>query len=91
MEGTGVAPVRIPKVDKLARVYVQARDTRIESLNAEVNAKSALVEALHFHSAELTLPDGRLVYHYDDNVITLEPGKEKLSVKASHVADEGED
>jgi len=90
MEGTGVAPVKIPKVDKLARSYVEARDSRIDALNTEVDAKAKLVEALHFHKDQLTLPDGRIVYHYDESVITLEPGKEKLSVKASHTGEEVE-
>jgi hypothetical protein len=87
MEGPGIAPVKIPKVDKLARQYVEWRDQRISALEAEVEAKRKLIEALHFHADQITLPDGTIAYHYDDSLITLEPGKEKLQVKSSHVAD----
>jgi hypothetical protein len=87
MKGPGIAPVKIPKVDKLARAYVEWRDQRISALEAEVDAKRKLIEALHFHADQIALPDGTLAYHYDDALITLEPGKEKLQVKSSHAAD----
>lgn len=87
MTGPGIAPVKIPKVDKLARDYVAWRDQRISALEAEVEAKRKLIEALHFHADQITLPDGSMAYHYDDSLITLEPGKELLKVKASHAAD----
>jgi hypothetical protein len=91
MAGPGIAPVKIPKVDKLARAYVEWRDQRISALEAEVDAKRKLIEALHFHKDQITLPDGTMAYHYDDSIITLEPGKEKLKVKSSHVDDAEED
>ena len=88
MEGPGVAPVKLPKVDKLARTYVEARDTRITALNEEIESKRKLIEALHFHADQIKTPDGTLMYHFDDSIITLEAGKEKLKVSASHVDEE---
>ena len=87
MEGPGIAPVKIPKIDKLARAYVEWRDQRIQALEGEVDAKRRLIEALHFHEDQIKLPDGTLAYHYDDSLITLEAGKDQLKVKASNVAD----
>lgn len=91
MTGKGIAPVKIPKIDKLARDYVEWRDQRISALEAEVEAKRKLIEALHFHEDQLKLPDGTIVYHYDDSLVTLESGKEKLKIKASHTGEEDED
>ena len=85
--GRGIAPVKIPAIDKLARSYVEWRDQRIGALEAEVEAKRKLMEALHFHADQIALPDGTLAYHYDDSLITLAAGKETLKVTASHVAD----
>ena len=87
MEGPGIAPVKIPKIDKLARAYVEWRDQRMSALESEVEAKRKLIEALHFHADQITLPDGSLAYHYDESLITLEQGKDQLKVKASHTAD----
>jgi len=80
IEGKGVAPVKIPKIDKLARAYVEARDERIAALTTEIAAKGKLMEALHFHAEQITTPDGSLMYHFDDQVITVESGKEKLKI-----------
>lgn len=91
MVGPGIAPVKIPKVDKLAREYVEWRDQRISALEAEVEAKRKLIEALHFHADQITLPDGTMAYHYDDSLITLEAGKETLKIKASHVKDKDQE
>jgi hypothetical protein len=81
LEGKGVAPVKIPKVDKLARQYVEDRDKRLAALTDEVSSKGKLIEAIHFHAEQLKQPDGTLVYRYDDQELRLEPGKEKLSIK----------
>lgn len=80
VEGPGVAPVRIPEVDRLADDYIKERDKRVRLTPREIAAKQKLIEALHEHK-ELTGPDGTLTYRYDTVLITLEPGKEKLKVK----------
>jgi len=83
MVGKGVAPKRIPKIDQLADKYVERRDARMLALTSEVEAKTKLIEALHFHGDDLRLPNGWLSYRFGDLLITLEPGKEKLSVKTT--------
>lgn len=88
MEGDGVAPVKIPLLEKLARAYTQVRDERMQTLKDEIDAKQELIEAMHKNSERIKTPSGVLMYHYDDEVITLEPGKEKLKVAKSHLEDE---
>jgi hypothetical protein len=80
MSGKGVAPLRIAAVDQLAEKYVAERDKRMRLTPREVTAKQNLIEALHKHEKELRQPDGSLIYRYDEMVITLMPGKEKLKV-----------
>lgn len=67
-------------MDQLAEDYVKERDKRLKQTPKEVAAKTKLIEALHFHADKIRLPDGSLVYRYDEMEITLEPGKEKLKV-----------
>lgn len=82
MTGAGVAPVKIPEIDKLVDRYVSARDTRMDCTTREVEAKSALIAALHENAAKLVkLSDGEIVYRHDDLVVTLKTGKEKLKVR----------
>lgn len=89
MTGTGVSPVRIPEVDKLAEAYVKERDKRLVLTPKEVIAKHNLIAALHAHEKEIgKQPDGTLVYRFDEMVITLKPGKEKLKVEDEHTEDE---
>src|SRR5262245_4460382 len=87
MEGPGVAPVKIKAIDKIAEEYIEERDKRLAALAAEVTAKTQLIEALHFHSDQLQQPDGSLQYRFDDQVITLIPGKEKLKVSTYEETD----
>ena len=89
MTGTGVAPVRIKEVDTLAEAYIKERDKRLHQTPKEVAAKLKLIEALHRNEAKIgRQPDGALVYRYDEIVITLTSGKDKLKVQ--DVADEDE-
>lgn len=82
LKGKGVEPLRIAELDKLAEEYVKARDKRLVMTPKEVACKQMLIEALHEHQDEIGLqPDGRLVYRYDEMMITLAPGKEKLKVE----------
>jgi hypothetical protein len=81
--GKGVAPVSIPKINKLCDVYVAARDTRMENLKREVEAKTKLIDEIHEHIDQIGEDsNGEVVYRYEDTVITLKPGEEKLKVKA---------
>lgn len=80
MTGKGVAPVRIQAIDALAEAYIKERDKRLKLTPREVAAKTKLIDALHANAAKLRNPDGDIVYRYDEMIVTLTPGKEKLSV-----------
>ena len=82
LKGKGVAPIKIKELEKLAGIYVSNRDDRIEALRNEVEAKQALLASLHKHADKIALPDGSLVYHYDESVITVTAGKEKLKIES---------
>jgi hypothetical protein len=88
--GKGVAPVRITQLDKLAEAYTRERDKRLKQTPAEVAAKQKLIDALHAHADQLRTPDGDLIYRYDEMMITLSPGKEKLRVEALSLEPEEE-
>lgn len=89
--GPGVAPVSIPKINKLADIYVQRRDARMELLKKEVEAKEDLILAIHDHIEEIGEDvNGEVVYRYEDTVVILKPGEEKLKVKSA-VTGEGEE
>lgn len=82
IEGKGVAPVKIPAIDKLADKYIEIRDQRMAMTPEEVKAKQALIDALHKNEDKIGLdPTGAIVYRYDTIVITLHAGKDKLKVK----------
>ena len=84
--GKGVSPVSIPDVDRLAEIYVKARDKRLKETPKEVTAKQNLIAAMHAHEKDIKQPDGTLIYRFDEMVITLTPGKEKLKVEDVAVA-----
>jgi hypothetical protein len=73
--------VNIPAIDNLAESYVKERDKRLRQTPKEVAAKLKLIDAMHAHANDIRQPDGQLVYRYDEVVITLTPGKEKLKVQ----------
>lgn len=81
LTGKGVAPLKIKELDKLADVYMTLRDARIEALREEIEAKGALLASLHKNEDKIKQPDGTLMYHFDESVITLSAGKEKLKVQ----------
>jgi hypothetical protein len=88
LTGKGVEPLRIPELDKLAEEYIKHRDKRLTLTPKEVSAKQTLIEAMHVNADKIgPQPDGSLVYRYDEMIIRLEPGKEKLKVET---IDEGE-
>lgn len=82
MTGKGVAPVRIPAIDKLVEIYVRKRDARMEQLRIEVEAKEDLIAALHEFSEQIGKnKEGEIIYRHDDLLVTLTTGKEKLKVR----------
>jgi hypothetical protein len=82
LKGKGVEPVRIAELDRLAEDYVKQRDRRLTMTPKEVAAKHNLIEAMHQHTDQIgKQPDGSLVYRFDETLIRLSPGKEKLKVE----------
>jgi hypothetical protein len=91
LTGKGVEPLRIVELDKLAEEYCRQRDKRLTMTPKEVSAKQNLIAALHENADKIGVqPDGRLVYRYDEMMITLSPGKEKLKVEDVSEKDEAE-
>jgi hypothetical protein len=89
-DGPGINTVKIPSIHKAADIA--ARDKRCRMSPKEIAAKTKLIDLLHKHEDKIGRgPDGVLRYHYGDEVITLEPGKEKLKVKTQEDAEEPED
>jgi hypothetical protein len=83
LTGEGVAPIHIKELDEKVDAYIQERDQRIILTRREVEAKSAVLEVMHKHADQLRTSDGTLAYHYDETLVTVIPGKEKLKVKAN--------
>lgn len=92
IEGPGVAPVRIPKIEALADDYFKEKEKRCQQTPKEIAAKNKLIEALHEHAEEIgrNPTDQSIRYQYGDMVVLLKPGKEALQVKEVR-AFEGED
>jgi hypothetical protein len=89
MTGPGVAPIVIPEVDKLVDKYVAARDSRLIQLGLEVEAKRALIDALHENEALIgKRPDGVIIYRHEELIVTLKSGKDDLKVKVAGGEDE---
>jgi hypothetical protein len=82
MTGPGVAPVTIAEINDLADDYIKERDKRCRLTPREVAAKEKLIASIHKHADKIGRnAAGMIVYRYDEQVITLAPGKEKLKIK----------
>ncbi len=83
IEGKGVAPVSIASINKLVKAYLRKKEARNDAGKEFTEAEDALSEEIHKHEEEIGVDNnGEIVYRYEDNVITVKPGKEKLKVKA---------
>lgn len=80
VEGPGVSRPKVKEIDKAAAKYIGIRDDRMTLTEKEVEARATLSEVMHKHN--LTR------YIYDDQLVTVEPGKEKIKVRT---VDEPED
>lgn len=84
MVGKGVEAIPgIPELDELAGVYVVKRDERMEKTPPEVEAKKALIKAIHDHQDKLprNQKTGAIIYRNESLIIELTPQKEKLRVR----------
>lgn len=83
INGVGVAPLKIPAIDKAARAYISVRDDRMALTEKECAAKTKLVEVVHEHEQAIGRnPKGELLYRFDDLQVTLKGGKENVKVRS---------
>lgn len=76
----------IPEIDALAADYVKERDKRTKLTPREIAAKGKLIEAIQKHRDEIGVQaDGTITYRHDGQIITVEPGKVKLTVNTEKV------
>lgn len=89
--GPGVARIKIPEIDSLARKYQKLKEKRCAITPSEVAAKTELLQAVHAHANEIGRDgEGVIRYYAGDLVVEVTPGKDKLKVK-SDSDDEGMD
>lgn len=81
LTGKGVAPVRIAEIDDLVKEYVELRDKRARLASRESEAKQKVVDAMHGYADQLRQPDGALVYTFNETIVSLVAGSEKLTVE----------
>lgn len=63
---------------------MKERDKRCSQTPKEIAAKTKLIDVLHLHADKIGKDaKGVLRYQYDDLVVSLTPGKEKLKVKSA--------
>jgi hypothetical protein len=84
--GKGVAPVRIEEIDKLVATYLRRKEASALADAAESEAKSKLIDAMHEHADQLEQPDGDLVYKFNQTIVSLIAGAEKLKVEVKEAA-----
>ncbi len=83
INGVGVAPIKIPAIDKAARAYVSVRDDRMALTEKECAAKTKLVEVVHANEMAIGRnPKGEVVYRFDDLQVVLKGGKENVKVRS---------
>lgn len=72
----------IPEIEKAADKYIKIKDARCKISPKEIAAKGELLDVIHANATKLPKnAEGNTVYRYDDLVIEVIPGKEKLKIK----------
>lgn len=88
IEGDGVAPLKIPDIDKAINKYQRKKEARCAVSPDEIAAKNELRARLHQHREELPRnAEGVPFYRYDDRDYLLE---EKLKVQIVDTEENGE-
>lgn len=89
--GPGVARIKFPEIDALARKYQKLKEKRCAITPSEDAAKTELLQAVHAHAKEIGRDgEGVIRYYAGDLVVEVTPGKDKLKVK-SDSDDEGDE
>jgi hypothetical protein len=81
LTGKGVAPVQIDEIDKLVEKYIRRKEASAAADKSESEAKQKLVDAMHGYADQLREPDGALVYRFNETVVSLVAGAEKLKIE----------
>lgn len=90
--GPGVAPVKIKAIDQAAIKYVNIRDERMQLTEKECELRATLIEVVHGHADAIGKNEkGEIVYKFDDLIVTLKPGKDKVKVRSADSQEEGDD
>lgn len=69
----GTEPESIPEIEQAAEAYREARDSRMNKLEVEIELKKDLTELMKKHKLS--------EYKYDDQVVVLEGGEPKVKVQ----------
>lgn len=81
VEGPGVAPKKIPAIEKCASRYIGYKDERCGMLTKEISEKRKLIELILEHKDEIGVDsNGEVIYRYDSHLISVKPGEEKLKI-----------
>jgi hypothetical protein len=92
MSGPGVAQPHLPKIDEKAAEFVEARDKRLAAAEKEKRLMDELATVVHAHADKLGVnPKGEIIYRFDNLIVIVKPGKEKVAVKPFDKDDESED
>lgn len=80
MEGPGVAPKKIPAIEKAAARHKAFVEERCALLEKEKGAKGEVIRLLLEHKDEIGVDkNGEILYRLNDELISLKPGKEQLT------------
>ena len=71
----GTEQPRVKDVEQAAERYIDVRDKRMALTEKEVTAHASLLEAMHRHGLES--------YRYDDMIVTVKHGAEKVRVRTA--------
>lgn len=89
IQGKGVAPLKIPNIDKAIRSYENKKEKRCEASPGEISAKRDLKALLHEHAAELPLnEDGQKFYRYEGVDYILEETLKRKRADDGEVSEE---
>jgi hypothetical protein len=92
IEGAGVAPVNVKAINDALDEYLPLKEKRCTITPKETAAKGKVVDAMHANMDKLSRNgEGAMVYRYEDLLVTLKAGKEKLLTKSASEGDDERD